>query len=229
MTFAEYRHIQWYVNLLFWVLELTIFFQVIRTRKAFNPFFYYFFLLTIGMWFFDTNCVLFSQLAIPFTRILQFLYVIVFYFWFNLAFYYFVIFKEKYKKTFLFLLLLHLVLASILVINNYLKNQNLASNIMLLDELMILPLCVYSLFQLNESDKQYKWHVSPNFLFTSAIFIDFLANSILFLAGGVLLIENKELLSILLIIRMFTWFIYCVCFIIGLNLLRKTMLAQNPK
>ena len=222
MTLADYRTIQWYMNFLFWVLELTMIIQLLLARKAFSKFMFGLFLIAMLDSFIDTNLVLlkvFNNDSI--NRILFVFNAFVSQYWFHLALFYFVIFKKKFAKLFLSILIFHFVLAIIFIVSNYINGLRITTYLMALNSFFILPLSLFSIFQFREEDIAFKWYLSPEYLFSSAIFIEFFGNAVLNISGSFLLKNYEEILYIVLTFHLFTWVVFCLMFIYGLRIMRK--------
>lgn len=222
MTLADYRTIQWYMNLLFWVLELTMIIQLFLARKAFSKFMFGLFFIAIFYWFFDTNIVLWQVFGDTILRdFMSFFDVYVIQFLFYLAFFYYVIFNKKHKRVFLILFSSHLVLSISFMLINYLNHERISSHLIALDTFFILPLSLFSIFQFREEDIAFKWYLSPEYLFSSAIFIELFGNAVLNISGSFLLNNYEEILYLVLTFHLFTWVVFCLMFIYGLRLMRK--------
>lgn len=219
MTIKDYEFIQWYLNFIFWILELTIILFVIRKRKYFSTFFFVCFLVESMCWFCDTNFILFN-LYRSFPRTLYhaiqtFVIFYACYLFFLLVFYTFI--NNKKVKSWIFPIAVIGTITSLFILFYNLKNGiYFTHNIAVVHYVSLVPLSIYGLFEINSSEQVYKWNLSPSYLFFCGIMIQFLGNSSYDLFAPWFMKREESLLSIVMTIRLFVWIAFCLFFIAGL-------------
>ncbi len=218
MTIKDYVIIQWYFNIVYWVLEFIIIWMIINKRKEFKPFLFYNFLFSSIYWFADTNSILMGYLNKGFYINIMTNFILIFYsnFLFYMVIFYHYTWNEKLKKMIIPLSFLYLI-ASLFTINYNLNHGLFFSiNNSAVSYLIVLPISIFLVFEHHPSELNYKWNLSPSYLFNIAILIELLANSAFLLFSGLLVNLNEHILTVLAIIRLFIWIAFCLFFIAGL-------------
>ncbi len=219
MKLADYEYIQWYLYLLFWLLEFTIIVFVIGKRKNFGSFLFICFLVECISWFTDTQLILFNgyeSLPRPFFHTLQIITIFYSNFLFFLVLFYYFILNKKVKKWIIPLAIIGTIGGLLMMYYNIHHGIYFTHYISIIHYVIILSLSIYGIFEMNPSDQQFKWNLSPSYLFYCGIIIQFLGNTTYDLFAPRLMYGEENLLCIIMTIHLFIWILFCLFFIAGL-------------
>lgn len=219
MTIKDYEQIQWFTNFLFWVLELTLIILVIQKKKQLGTLLFICFLASSLHWFIDTNVMLFQvliKMPLPLRYSIQLFSVLIPHFLLNMILFHHYFHNKLVKKMILPLSIIGIVSFLVILYINQANGIYLTLYLPIVSYIIVLPLSIVGVFELNPKEKIYKWNLSPSFLFFSGILIQFLGNSPYDLFAPMLMKLDENLLSILLTIRLFIWVAFCLFIIAGL-------------